>query len=490
MSPSPRVRLFGGVLALCLAVLGALLPASAAHAAGRQVQGGRLDWGVKASFQRYITGPVAKGGYALTGGAATLGSAFRFHSAAGTYDGGTGAFTASFSGGVRFAGHKQDNGTYTLDMTISRPTVRIQGRSGTLHVDMVSKDRETGRVSTYRQVAFATLSLGSIDMKGGGDRVVLTNLPATLTAAGARAFAGFYAAGTPLDPVSLSADVKPAATKAPKSSTDGGSAPTKSDRGDKDKAGKADKGGKKSEGRLVDGVVDWGVRRTFREYVVGDIAKGTWTLSGGAKDGGALFRFPDGKGTFRDGVLKASFDGAVRFTGELGLDLTLSGVRVTAENGTGTLHADVRSERFSGEKVPLITFAARNLTAEKGLVVLSEAPAKLTAEGAKAFGGMYQAGTEMDPVTVAVALTDDARLPALPDLGSDVGAPGAAPSASASPKASAERIASDGAASSDAGGVPVLPIGLTAGGLLLAAGAFAVFRRRRPAPAAHTPGED
>ena len=48
----------------------ALLPVTAAHAESRPVQGGRLDWGIKSSFQSYVTGPVAKGGYSLTGGAA------------------------------------------------------------------------------------------------------------------------------------------------------------------------------------------------------------------------------------------------------------------------------------------------------------------------------------------------------------------------------------------------------------------------------------
>lgn len=68
MSPPLRPRLYVGVAALCLAVLGAVLPATSAHAASRTAQGGRLDWGIKASFQGYVTGPIAKGSYSLTGG--------------------------------------------------------------------------------------------------------------------------------------------------------------------------------------------------------------------------------------------------------------------------------------------------------------------------------------------------------------------------------------------------------------------------------------
>ncbi|CAM5227605.1 hypothetical protein SCALM49S_06124 [Streptomyces californicus] len=68
-------------VALLAVLLGALLPAATAQAASRTVQGGRLDWGIKSSFQSYVTGPIAGGSWSLTGGAATVGgSQFRFHS--------------------------------------------------------------------------------------------------------------------------------------------------------------------------------------------------------------------------------------------------------------------------------------------------------------------------------------------------------------------------------------------------------------------------
>ncbi|MCW8382232.1 HtaA domain-containing protein [Streptomyces justiciae] len=468
-------RLRALVTAVCVAVLGAALPAATAHATGRTVQGGRLDWGVKSSFQSYVTGPVAKGSYSLTGGAATVGSgAFRFHSATGSYDGDTGAFTAAFSGGVHFVGHRTDAGTYQLDLTLSRPTVRVAGSSGTLYVDVTSKAKGTGTVTTSRQVPFAALSLGGIDMKGGGNAVVLNNLPATLTSQGAKSFAGYYTAGTALDPVSLSADVRAAAKASPTPTATQSKSPSP----------------KRTSGDgIEDGAVDWGVRRTFREYVTGDIAQGKWTLSAGAQDGGALFRFPAGEGTFESGDLQAAFKGAVRFTGAHGLDLKLTAVKVTVENDKGTLYADVTTADFTGRKVPLVTFAAKNLKARNGLVAITEAPAKLTERGAEAFSGMYQAGTDMDPVSLAVALTDDAELPALPDLGStptESGTP-AEKSSEPEPGTSTEPVAST---SSDDGTGPALPIGLAAGSLLLAAAAFAVIRKRRTHATASASQED
>ncbi|MFI1287087.1 HtaA domain-containing protein [Streptomyces sp. NPDC020792] len=465
---------FTALAVLAAALSAVLLPATAAHAESRTVQGGRLDWGIKSSFQSYVTGPVAKGSFFLTGGAATVGgSTFRFHSASGSYDGATGAFRAAFSGGVRFVGHQAANGGYRLDLTLSRPTVSISGSVGTLYLDVVSKARDTGRVTTSAQVPFATLSLGGIDMRGGGDAVVLNNLPATLTTQGARSFAGYYTAGTPLDPVSLAADVRPAVKAAAPSPT-----PTPS-------ASKSAQKKRTSHQTLVNGAVDWGVRRTFREYVTGDIARGKWTLTGGAQDGGALFRFPSGRGAYDKGALDATFKGTVRFTGAHGLDLELSAVRVTVAKGTGTLYADVTSERLTGKKVPLVTFAAKGLTARDGLAKVTEAPAELTARGAEAFGGMYPAGTAMDPVSLAVALTGTAELPALPDLGSAVTeTPSPAPT-TAAPAPSAEPVAATGD-----DGTPVLPVALGAGGALVVAfGGAALYRRRnRRASAAAAEG--
>jgi hypothetical protein len=462
--------LYAALLGTLLGVLPVALTASAtaAHAASRTVQGGRLDWGIKSSFQSYVTGPIAKGSYSLTGGAATVGSAqFRFHSATGTYDGGTGAFRAGFSGGVHFVGHRKSDGTYQLDLTISRPTVRVSGGSGTLYVDVTSKAKGTGAVTTSSQVPFASLSLGGIDMKGGGSAVRLNNLPATLTAQGARSFAGYYEAGTALDPVSLSADVRAA------SPTPAGTPTTKSP------------APKTTSGAIEDGAVDWGVRRTFREYVTGSIARGSWRLGKGAQDGGAVFRFPQGKGTYDEKrrSLNARFAGTLRFTGKQGLDLALSGVRTTVKDGRGTLYADVASEDFTGGEVPLITFTARDLAPKGGLVELPEVPTELTAEGAKAFGGMYRKGTAMDPVTLSVALTDEARLPALPDLGSSASAaPATRKAATAAP--ATENTASSGSTN------PAVPVAIAAGCLLALVLALVVVRRRRARPAPAAPEEN
>ncbi|MET8740447.1 HtaA domain-containing protein [Streptomyces sp. NPDC004728] len=458
MLPSRPARALA--VALLAAVLGALLPATAAQAAGRTVQGGRLDWGIKSSFQSYVTGPVANGSWSLTGGAATVGgSQFRFHSATGSYDPATGAFGSAFAGGVHFLGHRKADGSHELDLTISRPTVRITGGSGILYADVVSKDKGSGRVTSAAQVPLATLGLSGIDMRGGSTPIALSNVPATLTDRGAKAFAGYYTAGTPLDPVSLSVDTaapagKPAATKSP---------------GKKPQSKKT----APAAGRFEDAAVDWGVRRTFREYVTGSIGKGKWTLAEGAQDGGALFRFPRGKGTYdpEKQTLDAGFAGSVHFTGAGGLDLELSAVKVRVKAGRGTLLADVHRDAGRDEAVPLVTFTAKDFAPKDGLAVLTEAPATLTTDGAEAFGSLYRAGTAMDPVSLAVAVDSGAELPALPDLGSDP-APSSAPSAPATAKPA------EAAASDTGDGTVLYPVLGGAGVLAVAAGALYLARRR------------
>lgn len=464
-------------VALLAVLLGALLPAATAQAASRTVQGGRLDWGIKSSFQSYVTGPIANGSWSLTGGAATVGgSQFRFHSATGSYDPDSGAFSSGFSGGVHFTGHKKADGSNELDLTISRPTIRISGGSGVLHADMVSKERGTGKVSNRSQVPLAKLGLGGINMKGGSTPIALTNVPTTLTAEGASAFAGYYTEGTPLDPVSLSVDTKDAAEPKP-------SAPDEK----KNEGGKKDKAKKDEEkaGRFEDAAVDWGVRRTFREYVTGSIGQGKWTLADGAEDGGALFRFPQGKGTYdaKKETLDAEFSGSIRFTGAHDLDLKFAAVTVAVTKGEGTLSADVTSEGKTTKDVPIVTFEAEDFAPKDGLAVLTEAPAALTAEGSKAFGSMYKAGTAMDPVSLAVTVDEKAQLPALPDLGSE-------PTAAAEPteKAAEKPSAAPAAASSDSGPGAGTWVAIGGGALLLlgAVAAFFALRRRsaRPAPEA------
>ncbi|RKN12147.1 HtaA domain-containing protein [Streptomyces radicis] len=469
----PRRRALTGILT----ALAVLLPPAAAQAAPavhpaqeRTIAGGRLDWGIRASFQTYVTGPIANGGWTLNGGAATVGeSQFRFHSASGGYDQDTGAFTAAYAGGVHFTGHREEDGTPQLDLTISNPTVRVEGGSGTLHADTRSRDRDTGAFTESAQVPLADLDFGGVELRGG-TRLAVTGIPATLTAEGATAFAGYYAAGDALDPVTLTADTEEPAAPAPD-----GPGPSDEPDGEPDDAGR-DAGG---EREIVDAAVDWGVRRTYREYVTGPVAEGAWELEGGALDGGALFRFPEGEGTVDPGAgaAEVAFAGGVRFTGT-GLDLRLDGVTVTVADGTGTLAADVTAEGATEEDQPLVTFEAGPGEPESGLLLLSEVPTELTERGAAAFGDLYAPGTAMDPLTLAIAVDENAELPALPDLGVE-------PTAEASPEPSDHPEPTPATADSgDGGGASTTTLIATGAAALAALAVAALLLRRRAARAA------
>ncbi|MFF1907816.1 HtaA domain-containing protein [Kitasatospora sp. NPDC058218] len=495
--PLPRrLRRLAATLVATLAALltVALLPGQAVAAEGK-VSGGRLDWGIKQSFLTYVTGPIAKGSWALTGGAATVaGSTFRFHSANGAYDPATGALSAAFSGGVRFTGH-QENGANALDLSIGRLTFRAAAGGGAgLYADVSSKSKETGQVSSVSQAKLADLSLAGVDLRGAAGTLALSGVPATLTEAGAKAFGNFYTAGTALDPVSLSVNL-PAAqpTSAAPSPSAASAAPTATpttpaappaatpEQPAATPPAAAPEAPARTE--FANGALDWGVRRTFRDYVTGAIAKGRWELGGGAADGGAFFRWTPAKGGYDPaaGALTASFGGSVRFTGmrsgdAYGLDLTLANPGVTVAGGQGRLVADVSGRTPDGGSqtltaVELAAFDAAGLTPEVGLLKATELPLRLTEAGAKAFGNLYPAGTEMDPLSFAVALDPAAALPPLPDIGS-------APPAAPSPSATTAPAAAPAAASSSSAGVPAA----VAGGLLvvaLAATAAVLARRRR-----------
>ncbi|MFB6980563.1 HtaA domain-containing protein [Streptomyces scopuliridis] len=155
-------------------------------------------------------------------------------------------------------------------------------------------------------------------------------------------------------------------------------------------------------------------------------AAGTPVGSDSRRRGPAAYRFPKGTGDFdaTARTLSASFGGTVRFlghqeAGEYVLDLRLSGLRVVVKDGKGTLVADVSTkDRETGEVSTYqdLAFATLDVpaagpVAKDGVVTLDAVPATLTADGTKASGGMYPEGTELDTLTLAVALDEGANLP-------------------------------------------------------------------------------
>lgn len=150
----------------------------------------RLDWAIKGSFLSYIDSSLADGAVTAGGGAAWNGSTVTWGAGSGTLNtSGQGILT--FPGTLHITGHGG-----VLDVTFSHITVKITGsRTGVLQASAMSSDMNGKPVAASGAIAdLAFTSLG----QGGG------TASATLTANGAKAFAGFYHPGDALDPVTIS----------------------------------------------------------------------------------------------------------------------------------------------------------------------------------------------------------------------------------------------------------------------------------------------
>jgi hypothetical protein len=198
---------------LLLAIAGVMLiVVSSVQAAPVPVAGGHADWGFKESFRSYIQ-TIAQGTITVSNGASQNGNGtFRFPAGAGgSYDSGAQTGSASFAGSVRFLGHEG-----TLDMTLSNPRVQLNGTTGTLILDLTSVDE--GKTVSSSNIAFAILNLTGItpvQAAGGGGSLTWSNIPTTLTAAGADKFDGFYPAGQALDPLTIRLELGQAPTGTP-----------------------------------------------------------------------------------------------------------------------------------------------------------------------------------------------------------------------------------------------------------------------------------
>ncbi|MBB4904659.1 HtaA domain-containing protein [Actinophytocola algeriensis] len=155
---------------------------------GTGVTDARLEWGLKESFRDYIRGPIAHGSWTLDD--VTGDGPFAWENlTSGTEE------LVTFAGGVHFTGHDG-----LLDLTISQPQVRFANGAAELLLDVRSKGLENPEEYVELDDAvFATLTPGTPTVGNGLN--TYTAMPAVLTEQGASGFAGFYPAGTELDPV-------------------------------------------------------------------------------------------------------------------------------------------------------------------------------------------------------------------------------------------------------------------------------------------------
>ncbi len=174
----------------------------------------------------------------------------------------------------------------------------------------------------------------------------------------------------------------------------------------------------------TDGALDWGVKRSFRSYVSGGAARGEIaTVEPASTNPDGTFRFAGaGEADFGgEGDVDAAHAGAVRFTGHDGaLDLTIADPRVRIDGDDGTLVVDADGthpdtglpQRFDDIVLATLDASAVQATATDGLVTWRDVTVTLTEDGSEAFGGFYQAGEVMDPLTLVVEADDTGDIPA------------------------------------------------------------------------------
>ncbi|MFE9247710.1 HtaA domain-containing protein [Streptomyces sp. NPDC007088] len=165
---------------------------------------------------------------------------------------------------------------------------------------------------------------------------------------------------------------------------------------------------------LKDATLDWGVKKSFRTYLLSPVANGKITVGDGVRQaaGNGPFTFSGGTGTYDTQThgTRTSFGGSVHFEGHEGvLDITLTDVKVTTTTTGGGISADVTTVKdgksTTDDDVVLADLALSGIRpggGAGGAMVYQDIPATLTARGAAAFQNFYKAGAELDPATLSV----------------------------------------------------------------------------------------
>ena len=160
--------------------------------------------------------------------------------------------------------------------------------------------------------------------------------------------------------------------------------------------------------------VQWGFKESFRSYISGTIALGTWSTDGDVSYATPTFYFSDAEGSVAPDLQSGelAFDGELRFEGHAGiLNTSLSNPRIVfLGDREAAFYVDVRGDTMDGLSVEKtdVDFVriswprgAESVDAESGLWRIEDATVTLTALGSEAFG-TYVAGEVFDPMTIAL----------------------------------------------------------------------------------------
>ena len=423
---------------------------------GNVVESGTLSWDIRESFLKYLTS-FAHGSVNVDGLEKTAAGGLKYTQASGVYNPETKTGQINFAGTAEFTGH---NGQ--LKSTIKNMRLVIVNGKGTLVADVDALTRD-GKSVSKTGLAIAEVDLSGASVKDGVFSA--QNAAVALTDEGSEVlFAGQYrGADNAMAPLSfsvkLSEQTAENTVEVPRvsenkssesnSSENKGSENGSSDNSSSNSTGNSGSGGSAgtsgsvsnggsssngsvsnnpaqpvcvpvtrtrevqeqgaSDGTIKSANLGWGVRDSFRNYVRGGIANGSWELNGTSYSSDA-FNWSNGTGTFKGGKGSISFSGSVRFTGHHGvLDTTIANPRLEINGNSGTLYATMNSNDSSGKatnygEVALLKVDLSGLQSSADAVSVNGAATTLTAEGAKAFAGFYDAGKDMAPLSFSAAI--------------------------------------------------------------------------------------
>lgn len=423
---------------------------------GNVVESGTLSWDIRESFLKYLTS-FAHGSVNVEGMEKTAAGGFKYTQASGVYNPEAKTGQINFAGTAEFTGH---NGQ--LKSTIKNMRLVVVNGKGTLVADVDALTRD-GKSVSKTGLAIAEVDLSGASVKDGVFSA--QNAAVALTDEGSDVlFAGQYrGADNAMAPLSFSVKLsertaentvevprvsenKSSDNKGSENGSSDNSSSNSSDNsgangsgsnGSAGTSGSVSNGGSSSNGSVSnnpaqpvcvpvtrtrevqeqgasDGTIKsanlgWGVRDSFRNYVRGGIANGSWELNGTSYSSDA-FNWSNGTGTFKGGKGSISFSGSVRFTGHHGiLDTTIANPRLEINGNSGTLYATMNSNDPSGKatnygEVALLKVDLSGLQSSADAVSVNGAATTLTAEGAKAFAGFYDAGKDMAPLSFSAAI--------------------------------------------------------------------------------------
>ncbi|MCR2808218.1 MULTISPECIES: HtaA domain-containing protein [unclassified Microbacterium] len=197
--------------------------------------------------------------------------------------------------------------------------------------------------------------------------------------------------------------------------------------------------------------VSWGFKESFRSYISGTIADGTWEVTGGAGYQTPNFTWTGGTGWYDPDTQTGSvaFPGGIRFTGHGGLlDTTFRDPTLEFTGpGAARVHLDVSGvsmeEALAGgtaadsvSQVPFIdvdlTTATIDASRDGVTIAAAAAPTAITPEGFAAFAN-YEAGSAFDPITITVTAVCASAQTQTPSPGPPTAPVDAAPAADSRP---------------------------------------------------------